>query len=205
MASERTCQPFFCAASFNAGPPRSVYSPALARSEMVMMPTTISLECWIVGVLECCFFSITPLLHSHGVHGLFRLFEQPHVADDHVFIDSFAHVVNREQCDRDAGESLHFDACLRNSLGGTRYLCVIFRSNNIDLDITERQCVTQRNQTRSLLRGLNASDSSGCEDVALCNLITRNHIERLALEPNLSGGNSSSLTHRLGRYIDHLC
>src|ERR1700694_1731795 len=43
-ASDRTCQPYLSAASFSAGPPRSLYSPAVARSEMVMMPTVICIS-----------------------------------------------------------------------------------------------------------------------------------------------------------------
>src|SRR2546430_13020901 len=41
IASAKTCHPYFCAASFSAGPPRSSYFPAVARSETVRMPTLI--------------------------------------------------------------------------------------------------------------------------------------------------------------------
>ena len=41
IASAVTVQPYSPAASRNAGPPKSSYSPALARSDTVMMPTFI--------------------------------------------------------------------------------------------------------------------------------------------------------------------
>ena len=65
--------------------------------------------------------------------------------------------------------------------------------------------MAERNQLRCLFRGLNTGDPRSREDVPLCDLIFRNQLDRLALKLNLSTRNSLSLTHRLRRYIDHLC
>src|ERR1043166_10076491 len=97
MASQRTCQPYSCAFSFSAGPPRSPYSPAAARSEIVMMPTVIGRAEWSDGVMECCCCSLTPLLHS--TLGALRLLEQANVGDPHFLIHRFAHVIDGEQRD----------------------------------------------------------------------------------------------------------
>lgn len=40
-ASQRTCQSDFAATFLNAGPPKSSYSPPLARSEIVIIPTVM--------------------------------------------------------------------------------------------------------------------------------------------------------------------
>ena len=65
--------------------------------------------------------------------------------------------------------------------------------------------MAERNEVRRLLRSLDTGNPRSREDVSLRYLIVRNEIERLALEPNLAGGNSSSLTHRFRRYVDHPC
>src|SRR5205085_7146755 len=98
-ASDKTCQPYFSAASFSAGPPRSLYSPAVARSEMVMMPTVI------------CIVALPS-------HRAFRFFQQTNIRDAHLFIHGFAHVVNGEQRHRDAGQRFHFHAGLRDGARG---------------------------------------------------------------------------------------
>jgi hypothetical protein len=88
---------------------------------------------------------------------------------------------------------------------GAFHFCALVRSDNIDLNVRERQSVAERNKVRRLLRSLDTRNPRSREDISLRYLIVRNQIERLAPEPNLAGGNSSSLTHRLRRYVDHPC
>ena len=64
--------------------------------------------------------------------------------------------------------------------------------------------MTQRNQLSRLLRSLDAGNSRRRENVALCDSIVLDQVECLAPEPNFAGRNSSSLTHRLCRHINHL-
>jgi hypothetical protein len=62
-----------------------------------------------IGVLECCFFSIpallhysiTPLLDRFATPLLFLLLQQANLRDAPLFIYPFAHVIDREQRDRD--------------------------------------------------------------------------------------------------------
>src|SRR5882724_2836546 len=112
IASESTCQLAFCAASFSAGPPKSLYSPALARSEIVTIPTVI---CIIAGHSERSEAesrnpdadrktdATGPLGFARGddknertimLCALFCLFQQSHVGNLHLLIDRFAHVVD---------------------------------------------------------------------------------------------------------------
>ena len=51
-------------------------------------------------------------------HAGFSFFNQAHIRDLHLFIDRFAHVVDREQRDRDAGERFHFHPGLRDGARG---------------------------------------------------------------------------------------
>src|SRR5205823_12058314 len=134
-ASERISQPAFCAASFNAGPPKSLYSPALARSEIVTIPTTI------------CIFAATDqhrrntdssacqlCLSVYICVSLWLLFcfcNQPYVRNSHLFVDSLAHVVDRKKSDGDASERLHFDAGLGNSVRGAFYLRALVRRDDV--------------------------------------------------------------------------
>src|ERR1043166_8857698 len=52
IASHKTIQPASSATFFRAGPPRSSYAPALARSEMVIIPTVICMNGPVCLVLE---------------------------------------------------------------------------------------------------------------------------------------------------------
>src|ERR1700756_3366671 len=89
---------------------------------MVMTPTTILLEFWSVGVMECWLSFIAPLLHHSTTpslrcaHRLFCLANQVHLADDHALVHCLAHVVNREQRDRHAHQSFHLDSGLCDCL-----------------------------------------------------------------------------------------
>src|SRR5262249_32109484 len=80
----------------------------------------------------------------------------------------------------------------------------VLRHNDIDLNLSQRQSVAQRDEVRCLLRSLDPGKPSSREDVPLCDLIFCDQIERLALEPNPADGNSSPLAHRFGRDIHHL-
>src|SRR4029450_9262470 len=130
MASEMTCQPFFCATSFSAGPPRSSYSPALARSEIVIMPTCICTLLRRRFMSVACFGS-----DRHGSrYGAFGLYDQPYIRDSHVLIHCLAHVINREHCDRDADECLHLNASLGNGPRNAGYLGAADRRYDVDLN-----------------------------------------------------------------------
>src|SRR5207237_9325443 len=77
-------------------------------------------------------------------------------------------------------------------------------AKHFDVDLTGRQSVAERNQLRGLFRGLHTRDPRGGYDVSLRDLMVRNQLDRVALKLNLSTRNSFSLTHWLGRNIDHL-
>src|SRR5437773_7372239 len=80
----------------------------------------------------------------------------------------------------------------------------MLRHNDIDLNLSQRQSVTQWDEVRCSLRSLDPGKPSSREDVSLCDLIFCDQIERLVLELNCANGNSSPLAHRFGRDIHHL-
>jgi len=84
------------------------------------------------------------------------------------------------------------------------HLCAVLRHNDIDLNLSQRQSVTQWDEVRCSLRSLDPGKPSSREDVSLCDLIFCDQIERLVLELNCANGNSSPLAHRFGRDIHHL-
>src|SRR5207248_2162515 len=106
IASARTFQPRFSAAAFTAGPPRSWYCPPLARSEMVIMPTRICISFLVIpGEVGKSRSETLKVISSvlgpswTGVfardHGALLFFHQSHIRNLHLFVDGFAHVVNR--------------------------------------------------------------------------------------------------------------
>src|SRR4029453_3123048 len=131
MASEITCQPFFCAASFSAGPPRSSYSPALARSEIVIMPTCI---CTLLHRRFTRSFALVRAVMDRRRHRAFGLHNQTYIRESHVLIHCLAHVINREHCDRDADECLHLNASLRNSSRNAGYLGAAYGRDDVNLN-----------------------------------------------------------------------
>src|SRR4029453_9301088 len=130
MASEITCQPFFCADSFSAGPPRSSYSPAFARSEIVIMPTCI---CTLLQRRIIAPPALVPAVMDRR-YRTFGLYDQTYIRDSHVLINGLAHVINREHCDHDAGEGLHLNASLPNSPCNAGYLGAASGREDVDLN-----------------------------------------------------------------------
>ena len=56
---------------------------------------------------------------------LFCLPDQPDIRQLHLFVDRFAHVVDRKKCRGDAGKRFHFDASLRSCARSAFYLRMI--------------------------------------------------------------------------------
>src|SRR4051812_18106978 len=108
MASPKTCHPYFSAASFTAGPPRSSYSPEVARSETVIIPTVICIS-W-TGVLRAP-FRLVPAVIARRYKAL-RFLHQVDAGNLHLLIHRFAHVINREQRDGHAGQRFHLNSGL---------------------------------------------------------------------------------------------
>jgi len=123
---------------------------------------------WSDGVVECCFFSITPLLHYSTLHCLIassldrflRLLQQSDVVDSHLLIDGLAHVVNCQERDAHPGERLHFHTRLGHRPRGALDLHALRKRHDVDIDLAQRQGVTKRNEVGRLFRGLDAGDSA---------------------------------------------
>jgi len=132
------------------------------------------------------------------------LLTQVYIGNLHLFVHCFAHVVDGEQCDGDAGERFHLHSGLRNSACCASYFRAIVCRDNIDLDLAQRQSVAERNELGSLFGALNACDARGRKDVALRDLIICDQVERFALKPDFPRRNRRPRTERFGRDIDHL-
>ena len=73
---------------------------------------------------------------------MLRFFHQPHIRNFHPFVNRFAHVVNREERDRDARKRFHLHPGLR---GGARAAGCADRAAlhfEIDFDVAQRQGMT---------------------------------------------------------------
>src|ERR1041385_950001 len=125
--------PYSCAAFFRAGPPKSSYKPFEARSEIVIMPTEISI-------------TMSPSPHR------FRFRHQSNASDLHAFIHSFAHVVNGQACHAHCCEGFHFYTRLRGNFGGGGNNNPIPgpRNSKIDFAMRERKRMTKRDQFAGL-------------------------------------------------------
>src|SRR5439155_17448648 len=84
------------------------------------------------------------------------------------------------------------------------YLYEIICSDDVDFDFAQRQCVAKRNELGGLFSGLNPSNPGSCKDVALCDLIICDQVERSALKPDFPCRNRRSDRGRFARDINHL-
>ena len=109
----------------------------------------------------------------------FVFLSQPDVGDLHLLIDRFAHVVDRQQRERDAGQRLHLHAGLRGGARGAFHFHGVFDRRDVDVDVAQVQTVAKRDQLRRLLRRLDAGDPRGREDIPLRDLVLGNQRQRL--------------------------
>src|SRR4029077_2761988 len=118
------------------------------RSEMVIMPTTICISFLVIPSEVEESRSETLKVISSGSLDCARddwallLFHQTNVRNLHLFVDGFAHVVNREERNRDARERFHFHPGLR---GGARAAGCVDRAAlhfEIDFDVAQGQGMT---------------------------------------------------------------
>ena len=104
-------------------------------------------------------------------YSAFRLFDQTHIANLHLFVHGFAHVVDREQSYGHTDQRLHFNSGLSDCLRNARRFCAMSRSNDVYFHLAERQGVTEGNQLRCLLCSLNTGKARGGEHISLRDLI----------------------------------
>ena len=69
-------------------------------------------------------------------------FHQAHIRDLHLFVDRFAHVVNRQQSNRDARECFHLHPGLRGRAHAAGCADRAALHFEIDFDVAQRQGMT---------------------------------------------------------------
>ena len=72
----------------------------------------------------------------------FSFFTKSHIRDLHLFVDRFAHVVNRQESNRDACECFHFDPGLRGGADGAGCADRAALHFEIDFDVAQWQRMT---------------------------------------------------------------
>jgi len=120
------------------------------------------LECWSVVPFALLHYPATPLLQS-----VLGFLKQTDVGDSHPFVDRFAHIINGEERDRDTGERFHLYASLGDGTRGASNFRSAVRDHDVDLNLAQRQSVTEWNEMCSLFRRLNSGQSRRRNYIAL--------------------------------------
>ena len=109
-----------------------------------------------------------------GSEGLFvlagataRFLPQGNLADDHVLVGRLAHVVEGESCSRARSECFHLDAGLSGRFNHRFDVHDAVAHCQLDGNFGEHERVTERNEIRGALGGLDAGDARGGEHVTL--------------------------------------
>jgi len=131
-------------------------------------------------------------------YSVLRLLDKAHIRNRHFFVHCLAHVVDSQERDTDAGEGFHLNAGLCNRPRGANYFSATLRRYDVDLHVAERHGVAKGDEMRGIFRRLNPGNPRGREDIALCDLIFGNQIERFGLEPNFSCRNRRPDAERFG-------
>src|SRR3977135_3698895 len=139
------------------------------------------MKCWSVVSYPLFPPSSTPLLRQQ-----FYLTNEPDVSDLHLFVDAFAHIVDRQERDADGGERVPLHSSLRDGARGAGHFRRVLRHDNVDLDLAQWNGVTQWNKMHRLLGCLNSSDARGRDDIALGDFISTDKIDGFFAQSNFS-------------------
>jgi hypothetical protein len=136
-------------------------------------------------------------------YGTLLFFHQPHIRNLHLFVNRFAHVVNREERYGDARKRFHLHPGLRSGARAAGCADCVALHFEIDFDVAQRQGMTQGNQFRSSFGGLNSGDLRRCKNIPLPDPIARDRIGSRPLDFDFSRRNGYAQTLWLGRNINH--
>ena len=131
------------------------------------------------------------------------LLDEPDVLDRGVRVEPLRHVVDGERGRRDRGQRLHLDAGLRRGLGRGGDGDALLVEHRIDLDHRERERVAQRHDVGRPLRGHDAGEPGGREDVALRERAGRDPLAHVRGERDAATGDSPAPGRRLPAHVDH--
>ena len=122
----------------------------------------------------------------------------------HLLIDRLAHVVDREQRNRDAGERFHFYTRLRDRARRAFHFQYRSRRHDLDFDVAQIQIVTKRNELRRLFRCLNSAIRAVAKTFPFPILSFAISSSVSGCRLNLPVAIASRALHRFCRHIYHL-
>src|SRR5580692_8570561 len=133
------------------------------------------------------------------------LLDQPDAFDAHGAIDGFHHVIDGEAGDRYRRQRLHLDAGLPRDLDTRRDFDArqLGVRRGVDLDLGNRERVTQRDQFMGALGGHDAGNAGDAEHIALFRVAFADDVERLWLHDHTALGHRDAFGRGLARYVDH--
>ena len=127
------------------------------------------------------------------------------MADGHLFVHGFAHIVNGERGNGNGGERFHLDAGSRGDFGGSSDDDAIAFGWNGEFHyaMSDGQRVAERNEIAGFFGGHDASEAGGGEDVTLGDFVAFDEVERGGLEMNLATGDGLTELNGFAGNIDH--
>ena len=138
------------------------------------------------------------------------LFKQSHTGNGHSPVNSFAHVINRQQCDLYCGQRFHLDsggsnrfcrssACHMGRLGGGSVY-----GDELHGYPSQGNGVAQGDQVAGLLGTLDARDAGNAQHVAFLGSSSRDERQRRRQHLDTAAGSRDAVGWRLGCDIDHM-
>ena len=121
-----------------------------------------------------------------------RLLQQAHPVDGHAPVGRLAHVVDGKQCDLHGGERFHFHSGTGDGFdaGGAENGGRRFDGTQVQVDASQGERVTERDQIRGPFRAHDARDSRHRKHISLVVLAGDDAGKGIGLHPN------ASLRHR---------
>src|SRR4029453_11587203 len=124
-------------------------------------------------------------------------------SDFDAFVESLAHVVDRERGGRSSDEGFHFDAGLGGGGNLSANLHAIFAHARVHINVSQRQWMTKRYPLGSALRGGNPGDSSDFKRISLWILELTDNGEDPRRHFHKRMGGCRAVGDRLRRHIHH--
>lgn len=147
-----------------------------------------------------------PVAHRLSSRPICRpFFEQADAADDHVLVERFGHVVDRERGHADGGQRLHLNAGLTVAAhrGGDEHAAFRLIDLEVDRHFGQQQRVTERDQLRRAFRRHYAGDARGGEDISLRRGACADGRQRRRGHAHLACGYSRARRNRLIAHVHH--
>src|SRR5579871_6802805 len=133
------------------------------------------------------------------------LFDEPDALDPHAALDRLHHVVDGETGDRNRGQRFHLDAGLPRypDFGAHRDAGQLGIGRQLELDLRQRQRMTERNQFVRPLCRHDAGNARRAEHVAFFGVAALHELERLRPHVHAAFGDGDAFGRGFSRDVNH--